>query len=399
MIRKIPVGKEKRLPDLINAAPKTNFTMVPNAILRNPEMSAVAKSILMLTLSNKEGWTSYTNVIGTMMKEGKFARENGIRELEQLGFLRRIYYCDPKTKLLTGSFWCVSSTAGDFDEEAIEQRLEKQHVLRCNKPGPDRPQADVREMGHSSPGQRTIGDQPLKRPIEKRPKENIKKGFFDTLEDFLFLFPIAWQKDPEFNAAAAEYFHHRELQPKGFSQLAGKQASNKLKRFTMEVATAALLEAVEKKWTGVFPESIQGGAPAKETLPKASKCCRPEDIIAKAFPNRYSQDRFLKYCFHPAVRTMAGSDPKQNMQLARNLITLYQHIADQQSKTRDNDHRWEPIKIIQYYVDWIDEQDWITSKGAYLFAPGATVFDRQFRTEMAELHTYWHDIITGFTIS
>ena len=397
MIRRIPVGKEKRLPDLINAAPKANFTMVPNAILRNPEISAVAKSILMLTLSNKEGWASYSTAIGTMMKEGRHARENGIRELEDLGFLRRIYYCDPKTKLLTGSFWCVSSQAGQFDEEAIEERLEKQHVLQCGKPGPNKENGGVRELGYSSPGDSTIADGHQIRPSLIRPKED-KKGIFDTIADFLFFFPLAWQKNPEFCEAAAEYFHHRELQPKGFTEQAAKQAANKLKKVSMENATAALLKAVEKKWTGVFPEEETKPAATSTAPMRKLNHRQPSDIIADAFPNELTQATFTKTIFRPAMKTLDSKDTVQAIQLAKNLVALFLSIQEKQKQIPRNDHRWGPMKIIQYYVDWLDEQDWITSKGAYLYAPGATVFERQFITAMIDLHMPdYRNPITGLT--
>jgi hypothetical protein len=398
MMRRNPVTKEKHIPDLRFRHTQEHFTIVPNAIIRNPQMSAVAMKILLIVMSNGEDWHSFKKVIGSMLVEGRDTQQKATQELENLGYLRRVYYYDPATKHLGGcaALWVTTDRPGEFDEQAIEKHLESHGLKQSTKPGtakerkPGSPEPGLQEMGLQVPATRS-----QRIPIERIPKE-IKKGILNTCADFLFLFPIAWQKDPEFVSAAEEFFHHRELQPKGFSPLAAKQAANKLKAVDMQAAIDALLMSVQKQWTGVFP-TVAARFPAADTKKTKTPNCHksPASILQDAFPNENSCQQFSKLCFKPALQSLASKDDTQASQLATNLVRLYQHIKDAQAKTCANDHRWSPIKIIQYYVDWISEQDWISSKGAYLFAPGATVFDRQFRAEMAELHTYWHDIITG----
>ena len=104
-----------RLPDAINASPISDFTMVPNDILRNPEIGATAKMILCILLSNADGWYSYKNTIMGMMKEGEHAITSGLKELERFNYLRRIKYRDKFTKQWRGSFWAYTIIPGEFN--------------------------------------------------------------------------------------------------------------------------------------------------------------------------------------------------------------------------------------------------------------------------------------------
>jgi len=70
---------DKCIPDMINRSANKNFTMLPNELIRNPEISAKAKTVLAIGLSNKEGWYSYLSVIQSMMKEGETAISNAIK--------------------------------------------------------------------------------------------------------------------------------------------------------------------------------------------------------------------------------------------------------------------------------------------------------------------------------
>jgi hypothetical protein len=93
------------IPDAINCSKSLTFTQIPNDLIRNPKISAKAKTILCILLSNTIGWKSYITTITEMMKEGKDAIQAGISELEEFGYVKRIKYRDKKTKQLKGSFW------------------------------------------------------------------------------------------------------------------------------------------------------------------------------------------------------------------------------------------------------------------------------------------------------
>lgn len=103
------------LADAINCSSQNNFTPAPNQLIRNPEISTKAKIILILLLSNREGWHSCISHLSKMMKEGKTSIQSGIQELEKNGYLLRIKYRNIKTKTWVGSFWAYTDIPWKFE--------------------------------------------------------------------------------------------------------------------------------------------------------------------------------------------------------------------------------------------------------------------------------------------
>lgn len=106
---------ELKLPDAINCSISKDFTQIPNDVLRNVNISAKAKALLCLLLSNKNGWFSHFTSIQGFMKEGDCAIQSGLQELEYLGYLLRIKYRNKKTKAWKGSFWAYTDIPQKFD--------------------------------------------------------------------------------------------------------------------------------------------------------------------------------------------------------------------------------------------------------------------------------------------
>lgn len=104
-----------KIPDAINCSVTKNFTQVPNDLLKNPNISGKAKTILCILLSNKQGWHSYMQSIKQMMKEGEDAIRTGIAELEENQYLLRIRYRCKATKTWRGSFWAYTDVSGQFN--------------------------------------------------------------------------------------------------------------------------------------------------------------------------------------------------------------------------------------------------------------------------------------------
>lgn len=126
-------SEKSKLPDVINCSTEKEFTMIPNELLRNPELSAKAKIILSILLSNKEGWHSYMTKIVTMMKESVDAIRTGIKELEQFNYLIRIRYRDKITKTIKGILWACSSIPNDFNLKKIHKLLSDNNLEIANK--------------------------------------------------------------------------------------------------------------------------------------------------------------------------------------------------------------------------------------------------------------------------
>jgi len=107
------------------------FTMIPNTVLRSPELSTKAKVVLCLLLSNKQGWHSFSTVMTGFLKEGIYTVRAGVRELEKLGYLARLKY-KTRSSQFAGMLWCVTSTPGQFDGDSVQNaahRLEEQGFI------------------------------------------------------------------------------------------------------------------------------------------------------------------------------------------------------------------------------------------------------------------------------
>lgn len=66
-----------------------HFTTIPNAWLRDPNMTRRARGLLVELLSHREGWSVTVESLARAGREGKAAISRDLRELEELGYLRR----------------------------------------------------------------------------------------------------------------------------------------------------------------------------------------------------------------------------------------------------------------------------------------------------------------------
>jgi len=121
--------------DTFNYSLTKNFTQVPNSLLKNPKISAKAKTILCILLSNKEGWKSHKTAINNQMKEGITAIEKALTELEQHGYLARVQVRNKINKRRIGSFWAYTDIPGQFNlDERQETFAKKGFDLYYRKP-------------------------------------------------------------------------------------------------------------------------------------------------------------------------------------------------------------------------------------------------------------------------
>lgn len=117
--------ERQQLPDAVNCSIDSDFTQIPNNFIRNPKISADAKTILSILLSNKSGWKSHGTTLKQMMKEGRDAIQNGLSELEKFGYLKRIKYKSKQTKTWAGSFWAYTDVPFLFNTQNHIQHLRK----------------------------------------------------------------------------------------------------------------------------------------------------------------------------------------------------------------------------------------------------------------------------------
>lgn len=113
----------KRLPDAGNCSPCQQFS-VPVNLVRNPNISAKAKVVLSIFLSNNNTWTSYKSRMTNMMKERRSSIAGAFDELKALGYLTRYKYRNKNTGQIIGSFWAYTDTPFEFNLENHLARLE-----------------------------------------------------------------------------------------------------------------------------------------------------------------------------------------------------------------------------------------------------------------------------------
>lgn len=93
-----------KLPDAINASPvNDNFSIFPNDMIRDKNISYKARGILGFLLSNKDGWKTHIKSIQNAGTDGEISIRSGLRELENCGYVLRCNYADEKSKV-RGSF-------------------------------------------------------------------------------------------------------------------------------------------------------------------------------------------------------------------------------------------------------------------------------------------------------
>ena len=66
-----------------------HFTIIPNAWVRDPNLSRRARGLLAELLSHKEGWKVSTDSLWRAGPEGRDAVRKAVQELEDAGYLRR----------------------------------------------------------------------------------------------------------------------------------------------------------------------------------------------------------------------------------------------------------------------------------------------------------------------
>lgn len=103
-----------RIPDAINCSIEAGYSRIPNDAIRNPEISSKAVRILCILLSNKEGWQSHLSVLSKSMKEGVYSIKQGLAELEELGYLKRLRYRSIETKQIKSSIWSYGDVPWNF---------------------------------------------------------------------------------------------------------------------------------------------------------------------------------------------------------------------------------------------------------------------------------------------
>jgi len=399
-----------KIPDAINCTTENNFTLIPNDMLRNPKLSAKAKGILCLLLSNKEGWYSHVITISNMMADGETAVRSGLSELEKQKYLLRIKYRDKLTKQYKGMVWCYTDTPENFLLNEVYSLLEK-HNLEEIKPTYGKPTYGEATYGKPQANNTNINNTNFKNinkniftnsQNNKKDKESfiiykywIKKAshiskaqYTQNLEKKIKskLSKLKWQRntilqginnyikihvDPKF------YYQH------SFTLHSFIEQGNGIPRF---------VEGLDEKyngdiWQNYCREIKQENKLFTNEIPVQTQIQNyfDNDVLIKAFQNK---------CLAPAADLFSNISESE---ITSALLKLHDQIDKKQNKNLSANIRSllpSPFDLLIGYIDWITKNDWITNLTINMIDSTHSLFLKYCR-EAAAADNLERDPITG----
>ena len=425
--------KKVTIPDLVyKGVRQGNFTLIPNDILRNPNISSKAKVLLFIGLSNQDGWKSHKTTICSMMKEGENAIDSAIKELQQFGLMKKIRYRDQQTKQVKGSFWMYTDTPyvfsslndileilGEVGMEIFPSDLEGITVNGSDAEENSNPseshKGENHRDGNHGDGNHRDGNMALK-ILSKNTKDkniilfsdlNLEKGgeqdknsrYVPLAEKLAFII----RKNKRINVT-----------PQRISSWA-----NEIRKLVetdgvsiQRVETA--LDWYEENIGGQYVPVIESGfslrskfikledamrrAGATPGQPKNSPTDAPKDpkkILRRFFRSKDLTHVFYRDCYEPAEALFEGTVDEGT--LAETLLHLYSQIKERQERHLKGDLVRllpGPMELIARYIDWIRDNSWITDIRLDMFDLNHSLFSR-FRRDEAKTDNLERDAITG----
>lgn len=404
----------KRLPDAICASPAKNFTQVSNDMLRDARISFKAKGLLCSLLSNSSGqWVSYIDTLTKMGTEGETAIRSGLKELEDAGYLVKVFYVDKRTKQRKGSFWAYTDTPGCFEIEDHLNFLE-QNGLEVQG-GKFKPRyLNMENLNMGNPALKILIDKNKKditlSDVDFTDFNSDKKTIKEKVATYL---PLAEKlagivkQSKNINVTSAKMISWADeirklIETDGVSQSRVEAALEWYKdhiggQYIPVIESGASLRSKftrledAMKRSGAIPSNIPTKQPTKPTSPKK--------IIRAYFKNKDLADFFYRDCYLLAegLFNYALEGDINKDQLARTLVDMHATITKVQ---RDNVPTETlgmlpgPIDLISHYLAWVEDSDWITNISLDIFQINHSLFKR-FRREEAKNDNLERDPLTG----
>jgi len=428
---KTPITKEKDkapkppLPDAINCTTSSEFTQIPNKMLRSPELSAKAKGILCLLLSNKKGWCSYVKVIEQMMTDGRESIQSGLSELEEIGYLIRLHYREKNTKKYRGVMWCYTDNPNEFDMEEAERLLEEGGFeifsferKKDEKPVNGFPVNGSSVNGSSVNGKPVLNNTNSKNTNSKNTNMNKKNNENQINQSKNENLPL---KEKRITPSMFEKFW--ELYPrkidKGKAKTKWEQICKKPSKERptwKEVAKAIIHQKKSGRWqnktfiphpTTWLNQQRWLDDPAEMndsydtgpgTKPEKDITQSPKKIIRRFFKNKEMTTIFYDSCFAPAKKLFADIDGNiDENKLAEKLLDLFSKIAQAQEKNLSEELRWllpAAVPLVENYILWLSDNSWITNMSIDILDTKNILFGK-FRRAQAECDNMERDPLTG----
>ena len=420
--------KKITIPDLVyKGVRQGNFTLIPNDILRNPNISSKAKVLLFIGLSNRDGWKSHKTTICSMMKEGENAIDSAIKELQQFGLMKKIRYRDQQTKQIKGSFWMYTDTPyvfssfndileilGEVGMEIFPSDLEGITVNGSGTEANSNPSESHRDGNHRD-GNHRDGNQALKILNKNTKDKNII--LFSDLNS-----KIEGKQDKNSRyVPLAEKLAFIIRKNKRINVTSQRIASwaNEIRKLVetdgvsiQRVETA--LDWYEDNIGGQYIPVIESGSSLRSKFIKLEDAMRragavpgqsktistdtpkdPKKILRRFFRSKDLAHVFYRDCYEPAEVLFEGTVDEGT--LAETLLNLYSQIKEKQEQNLSGDLVRllpGPMELIARYIDWIRDNSWITDIRLDMFDLNHSLFSR-FRRDEAKTDNLQRDAITG----
>ena len=81
--------------------PRDNFTIISNAIIHDDRLTFKARGLLIYRLSKPDHWRSTTAHLASVGPDGIAAVKTGMKELELLGYIKRVRERHPDGRITT----------------------------------------------------------------------------------------------------------------------------------------------------------------------------------------------------------------------------------------------------------------------------------------------------------
>lgn len=441
--------KTKNLPDFKNCTIENNFTQIPNEILRNPHLSYKAKGLICTLLSNQSGWKSTIKGLAKISSDSSGSVRSGLKELEQHGYLLRLHYREIHKKQYVGYIWLYTNVPFTFimDNELSDLKYEipkneiPEHInikyknpasgnpdsgnrypdntkysstkynntkyndtkkvnIKYKNPGSGFPESGFPESGNRYPNN-TIYNNTNYNNTKK--EKNIKKRKSETFGFMEFKKGLEkdvvvkeYLKDKKFSKLVEKYFDMRkEINDPIKSNQATSEKRNKFKKHTLQENIEAISKSIERKWKGIF-------FPDNDETPSRNKTPSKEDFDPKEYLiQKYKTwDRAITHfrvCWKLPIailkdRRLDGSDLIEYVQ---RFIDTIDNIHQKNGITSD-DYMCHAVPssyvIVNEYLEWIDDQDWLYKKDEKLLDVKNRIF-HQFKSTLVE--NYDCDILNG----
>lgn len=393
-----------RLPDAICMRPKTNFTQIRNEIFHDENLSYKAKGLLCSLLSNESGrWKSFNNTLQNRATDGPDSIRTGLKELQEAGYLVKIFYVDKKTKRRKGVFWAYTDFPNHFEMESQLKFLKDNDLeIQGGKLKPDLPVMDnpiLEEPILENQSLIIINNNNNKK--ENNTNNNLRSSSqskHDKITPSLFdEFWTLYPKKADKGKAKTSW-----------NKICNKPPTNRPS--WNEIKIAITEQSKTDRWANKkYIPNPTTWLNNQRWLDDPAEMCdwnnepkQPSkshrEVIKEHFKSKDAEAAFMKSCYQPAKKLLANYNGEIDKgELAETLTNLHAQIQKQQKKISSKEvYKLLPgaMTIISHYIDWIENEEWITNRSLDMFQVNHKLFGK-FRRDEASSDNMERDPITG----